>query len=117
MVIAVSASRGGCRGGNLFPADGSRATALRRDHDQVRVSGPRVTLQVGMARNRAVNAAFYFTGWRCRFITATTGLSTIFSPGDTLRDDKLMKRPLFPPDRVLSSSKFPPGVIRFSRFP
>jgi hypothetical protein len=76
-----------------------------------------LTLQDGMARNRAVNAAFYFTGWRCRFITATTGLSTIFSPGDTLRDDKLMKRPLFPPDMVLSSSKFPPDVIRFSRFP
>jgi len=44
-----------------------------------------LTLEVGMARDRAANAAFYFTGWRCRFIAANTGLSTVASPGDTLR--------------------------------
>jgi hypothetical protein len=60
-----------------------------------------LTLHNGKARNRAVNTAFYFTGWRCRLITANTGLSTIFSPGDTLRRDNLMKRQLFPPDTVL----------------
>ncbi|MFZ0494739.1 MAG: hypothetical protein WBE80_12130 [Methylocella sp.] len=54
-----------------------------------------LALQDGTARNRAVNTAFYFTGWRCRFITAHTGLSTIFSPGDTLRGDNLMKSNYF----------------------
>jgi hypothetical protein len=53
---------------------------------------PGLTLEDGMPRDRAANAAFYFTGWRCRFITATTGLSTIFSPGDTLRGDNRWQR-------------------------
>jgi hypothetical protein len=54
-----------------------------------------------MARNRPGITAFYFTGWQCRFITANAGLSTSFSPGDTLRRDNLKKRPLLPPDTVL----------------
>jgi hypothetical protein len=41
-----------------------------------------LTLQGGMARKRAVNAAFYFTAWRCRFLIANTGLSNSFSLGD-----------------------------------
>jgi hypothetical protein len=53
-----------------------------------------LTFQGGIARNRAVNAAFYINAWRCRFLIANTGLSTSFSPGDIGRDN-MMKSTLF----------------------
>jgi hypothetical protein len=118
MVIAVSASRDGCRCGNLcFPALAAAPLANAVIANESAFLARGLTFQDGMTRHRAVNTAFYFTGWRCRLITANTGLSTNFSPGDTLRGDNLMKRPLFPPETVLSRGKFPRDVIRCSRFP
>jgi hypothetical protein len=102
MVIAVSASRDGCRGGNLrFSAAGRRAAGQCRDRDRVRVSGAQANPSRRRGRNRAGITAFYFTGWRGRFITANAGLSTSFSPGDTLRRDK-------PEEKAINSAGYGP---------
>ena len=76
----------------------------------------RLTLSRRRGRNRAGITAFYFTGWRGRFITANAGLSTSFSPGDTLRRDNLKKRPLLPPDTVLWAGP-PRAKLSGARFP
>jgi hypothetical protein len=100
MVIAVSASRDGCRGGNLrFSAAAPPANAVIAIESAF--PARRLTLSRRRGRNRAGITAFYFTGWRGRFITANAELSTSFSPGDTLRRDK-------PEEKAINSAGYGP---------
>jgi hypothetical protein len=75
--------------GNIrFPVDSGRAAGQCRDRDRVRISGAQDYLSRWHGP-RAANMVCYIADWRCRFIAANTALSTVVSPGDTVRGDNL----------------------------